>query len=70
MAYQAKTGGYIYRQRITAARARLKDQRAMLKSIAQGGVTNAELYQVLTAITLLNMTIDEELEGLYDFTVR
>ena len=70
MAYQAKTGGYIYRQRITAARARLKDQRAMLKSIAQGGMTNPELYQVLTAITLLNMAIDEELEGLYDFTVR
>ena len=70
MAYQAKTRGYIYRQRITAARARLKDQRAMLKSIAQGGMTNAELYQVLTAITLLNMAIDEELEGLYDFTVR
>lgn len=70
MAYQAKTGGYIYRQRITAARERLKDQRTMLKSIVQGGMTNAELYQVLTAITLLNMTIDEELEGLYDFTVR
>ena len=57
-------GGYIWNQQIATARSAIRKQRRVLTEIVEQGPTQAELYQMLVAVTLLAGQVDDVLEGL------
>lgn len=57
-------GGYIWNQQIATARRAIRKQRRVLTEIVERGPTQAELYQMLVAVTLLAGQVDDVLEGL------
>ena len=67
MAYKAKVGGYNWRQTVTAARIDLRKQRSMLTRIVEGDMSQAELYQLISAIALISAAIDDRLADLEEF---
>ena len=67
MPYQPKRGGTKYRQLIARGRTLTRRQRSILERIIEQGPTQAELFQLLTAMALLTSQIDEVLEDLAQY---
>lgn len=67
MAYKAKVGGYNWRKTVADARIDLRKQRTMLTKIVEGDMSQVELYQLISAIALINAAIDDRLAALGEF---
>lgn len=67
MPYQPKRGGTIYNRKVAAIAAFNRQIRDVIEQITEGGITNAQLYQYLTAIALITVRSDDVLRDLEDF---
>ena len=67
MPYTPKMGGYNWRKTVITATHKLKKQRAMLGQIVEGNLTQAELFQLISAIALINASITESMGDLLEF---
>jgi len=67
MPYQPQVGGYKYREIIARGRSATRKQRQLIADIVERGPSQAELFQMLTAVTLLTSTIDDVLEDLSSY---
>ncbi len=54
-----KIGGYRYREIISRGRRATRQQRDLICTILENGPSQAELFQILTALALLSSTIDD-----------
>ena len=67
MPYRPIRGGTIYNQKLAQAAAINRQTRAIITQIVEGGTEPAKLYQLLTALTLNTVRIDDLLTDLQQF---
>lgn len=67
MPYKPLINGSIYNGKIAKAKSINSQVRNVIEKITQGDITQAELYQYLTAITLLTVRSDDVLSDLSNF---
>ena len=67
MSYKPVIGGSIYNGKIAKGKSINSQIRQVIETITQGGITQAELYQYLTAVTLLTVRSDDVLSDLQEF---
>ena len=67
MAYTPKVGGYNWRKTVTTTTHKLQQQRQLLTKVVEGDLSNAELYQLVSAIALLNASVADSLNELLEF---
>jgi len=70
MATPPKVGGYRYAEILARARKATRQQRQILTNIVQEGPSQAELFQMTTALALLTSTIDDALDDLEGYGVE
>jgi hypothetical protein len=67
MPYKPLIGGSIYNGKIAKAKSINSQVRGVIEKITEGNISQAELYQYLTAITLLTVRSDDVLSDLSNF---
>ena len=67
MGYKPIIGGTKYNEKIAKAKGHNRKVRSLVERITEGNITQAELYQYLTAITLITVQSDDVLDDLADF---
>jgi hypothetical protein len=67
MPYQPTIGGYNWRQECARGRHLLRQQRELIEMIVEGGLSQAQLFQTLTAIALTNSRVDDVIADLAQF---
>lgn len=67
MGYKRKRGGYAYNGALARGHAAVRKQREIVTRILETGPTQAQLYQLLTALMLANTQINEALDDLAEF---
>lgn len=67
MPYQPVPGGYNWRQECAKGRQILRQQRELIELIVEGGMSQAQMFQTLTAIVLKNSQADEVIADLAQF---
>jgi len=67
MPSQPTIGGYNWRQECAKGRQLLRQQRELIEMIVEGGLSQAQLFQTLTAIALTNSRADEVLADLAEY---
>lgn len=67
MAYKPIKGGRKYNEKIAKGQSINRQIRSIVERITEGNITQAELYQYLTAITLLTVRSDDVLKDLQEF---
>lgn len=69
MAYKPKKGGYKHRQLIADGRSATREQRAIIERIITRPLTNEELFQLLTKLSLLSSRLDDILDDLDQYEI-
>lgn len=64
MSYKRKKGGYKYRQHVGNGKTAARKQRIIIQRIIEQAPSREELYQYLTAITLLSSKITDAFDEL------
>jgi len=67
MPYKPIRGGTIYNQKLARAASINRQIRELIAKIVEGGIEPAKLYQLLTAITLNTVRLDDILTDLHEF---